>query len=103
MALSGPSPMGLRLDSSTASTVSFARAPGQRRPASQHLHGFIGDRPGPYNASFWLEAAMPEAVIVNANIVNAGFAADMSHRRNRRCRPNRPDSAPARPLAPAPG
>jgi hypothetical protein len=30
--------------------------------------GFIGDRPGPYNASLWLEAAMLEGKIVNANI-----------------------------------
>jgi hypothetical protein len=30
--------------------------------------GFIGDGPGPYNASFWPEAAMPEPVIVNVNI-----------------------------------
>jgi hypothetical protein len=30
--------------------------------------GFIGDRPGPYNASFWLEAAMPERQIVNVKI-----------------------------------
>jgi hypothetical protein len=42
---------------------------GPGRPASQVLHGFIGDRPGPYNASFWLEAAKPEPVIVNVNIV----------------------------------
>jgi hypothetical protein len=38
-------------------------------PAAQHLDGFIGDGPRPYNASFWLEAAKPEAAIVNANIV----------------------------------
>src|SRR5258707_2543494 len=42
-----------------------------RRPASQysqHLDGFIGDRPGPYNASFLLERAMLEPIIVNVNI-----------------------------------
>jgi hypothetical protein len=30
--------------------------------------GFIGDGPGPYNASFWLAGAMPEPIIVNVNI-----------------------------------
>src|SRR4029450_12619665 len=39
-----------------------------RMPSLAFLPGFIGDRPGPYNASFRLEAAMPDAIIVNANI-----------------------------------
>ena len=37
-------------------------------PGLAYLHGFIGDRPGPYNASFSLEAAMLGRVIVNVNI-----------------------------------
>jgi hypothetical protein len=59
--------MGLRLDSSTASTTSFA-GPGPKRLASQHLDGFIGDGPGAYNASLLLAAAKPEPIIVNVNI-----------------------------------
>jgi hypothetical protein len=66
----------LRLDSSTASIVSSAGPKGlanrQKRPVSQYLQGFIGDGPGPYNASFWLEGAMPEPVIVNVNIAQRG-------------------------------
>jgi hypothetical protein len=59
--------MGLRLDSSMASIVSSAglRAKIPRLAISD---GFIGDGPGPYNASFWLAGAMPEPVIVNVNI-----------------------------------
>jgi hypothetical protein len=30
-----------------------------------YLHGLIGDRPGPYNASLWFDAAMLRALIVN--------------------------------------
>ena len=71
MVLSDPSPTGLRLDSSTASTVSSAGA-GRERPASQYLHGFIGDRPGPYNAGLSLEAAMLGPIIVNVNIAERG-------------------------------
>jgi hypothetical protein len=37
--------------------------PGLVRPP-----GFIGDRLGPYNASFLPARAMPEAIIVNAYI-----------------------------------
>ena len=94
-ALSDPSPTGLRLDSSTASTVSSAGAQAGT-PGLAYLHGFIGDRPGPYNAASWLEAAMPGPIIVNVNIgrtaVNAACAGDMSHRKSRRCRPVRPDA-----------
>jgi hypothetical protein len=34
--------------------------------------GFIGDRRGPYNASFPLEAAMLDAEFVNVNIGERG-------------------------------
>jgi hypothetical protein len=59
--------MGLRLDSSTASIVSSAglRA---KPPGLAISDGFIGDSPGPYNASLLLEAAMLEPIIVNVNI-----------------------------------
>src|SRR6202035_3587043 len=50
-ALSDPSPTGLRLDSSTASIVSSA-GPGAKTPGLAISTGLIGDRPGPYNASF---------------------------------------------------
>jgi hypothetical protein len=66
--------MGLRLDFSTASTVSSAKAQAQvhlveaKTPGPAISAGFIGDGPGPYNASFLLEGAMLEPVIVNVNI-----------------------------------
>jgi hypothetical protein len=64
--------MGLRLDSSTASVVSFERPRGLERPGLATSAGLIGDRPGAYNASFRLGAAMPERQIVNVNIAESG-------------------------------
>ena len=42
-----------------------AKAPGL---TTSHLHGLIGDRPGPYNAACWPAGAMLEPEFVNANI-----------------------------------
>src|ERR1700751_1201883 len=65
MAPSDPNPRGLRPDSSTALTVSFAGINSQKAP--QLPPGFIGDRPCPYNASLSLQRAMTGVRIVNAS------------------------------------
>ena len=51
-------PMGHHLDSSTASTLSFARAQRHNARPRNDLPGFIGDRPGPLQRALaWLEAS----------------------------------------------
>src|ERR1700747_55665 len=72
MAPSDLNPRGLRPDSSTASTVSFAGFKSQKAP--QLPPGFIGDRPRPYNAGLSLEGAMTGATIVNATNAGSGYA-----------------------------
>src|SRR3954449_12863451 len=59
-----PRSLGARTPRASALILPWHRQspPRAKHPASQTLHGLIGDRPGPYNAACCLQAAKPEAI-----------------------------------------